>query len=116
MSFLRKFFTKSTAAARGLVVAGAGISTFLSRPKYSYHILYNMNMPNNLMFWWPMSSIGEYCTNENDAIKQFDKEIRENPTGVYQLVKYKAIREHYIGRVIGIDNTTKEVIRKHPPS
>ena len=74
----------------------------------SYHIKKEIG-DNNYFFIWPMCAFNEFCTNLEDAKKEYETRIKENPKDNYQLVSYDTVREGWIfKRIIGI--TGKEII------
>ena len=64
----------------------------------SYHILKQIST-NQFIWWWPISGVGEYCTNEAEAQAEFYKFCKEEPQDGYQLACYPAVIQD--GKVIG---------------
>lgn len=61
---------------------------------FSYHVTMDD------IFYWPMSSFGQYCTSESSAVKEFEKLKKENPRRIYKVVKYPTVVER--GEILGI--------------
>ena len=67
--------------------------------KYSYHV--EKDFDGSYLSWWPMCGFGQYCTNLNNAKRQFNKEIEMNPNSGYVLARYDIARTMY-GTIAGV--------------
>lgn len=64
----------------------------------SYHITKEIDGKSVIL--WPFGILNVYCTSKNEAINEFNKMIKEDQYGMYQLVSYNTVIAE--GQVIGI--------------
>ena len=76
---------------------------------YSYHI--TKDLGGSQLFWWPISGFGQFCTVERDAMNAYENEIKKDPSGSFELVRFPAVTR-FRWKVIGITGE-KEILRTY---
>lgn len=66
---------------------------------YSYHVQKKFG-DDYWVAWWPASGFGQYCINQKQAIKEYQKCVHENPTDEFQLIRQPAVCAN--GNVVGV--------------
>ena len=54
-----------------------------SSTAYSYHIHKKFG-DDYYVAWWPASGFGQYCTDQKQAIKEYKKCVKENPSDSFR--------------------------------
>jgi hypothetical protein len=99
---LKKFDKRYIFGLLILFSTGTTAVLFANQPTKSYHIYKKLG--DHYVAWWPLSGFGQYCTNLNEAKREFEEEKKKGPC---KLMEFTAVRQNY--QIVGITGVGKVI-------